>query len=63
MIAKFNWVVSEDRIPNKRNKIITTKGYCQIKEEMNNREISKIWRKNKPFEDHIVNGKKKLMTF
>ena len=50
IVAKFNWMIDEEQ-PRQQKTVITTKGYSRIKEEMNSRKISKIWKKGGPFED------------
>ena len=52
IVAKFNWLVDDERKKTiKPKKIITRKGYTRIKEEMQEVKPSRIWMKEKPFEE------------
>ena len=60
MIAKFDWFIDEERKPEKKKRVITSKGYSRIKEEINNRKISRIWRKDEPLEDLYCEWKEEI---
>ena len=61
IVAKFNWMIDEEQ-PRQQKTVITTKGYSRIKEEMNSRKISKIWKKGGPFEDLYAEWKQEINT-
>ena len=50
IVAKFNWLVDEERTKIKSKKIITKKGFSKIQKEMQEKTPSKIWNKEGPFE-------------
>ena len=62
IITKFNWLIMEEerKQASKPKKIITRKGYKRIKEEMQEKKPSKIWKKDKPFEELYSEWKKEI---
>ena len=60
IIARFNWMLDGEKSKAEKQMVITTKGYNRIKKEINERKLSKIWKRSEPFEVLYRGWKKEI---
>ena len=59
ILATFNWFFDEVKLEEPKT-VITKKGYGRIEAELKEKQISKIWLKDEPFEDLYMEWKQEI---